>query len=194
MSANLLETIQQNLGYRELKKVNTATGRVPAGHTTPATEKFSQAAIPAVLVALCRFAHSDKGAEMILQSDKTADWISCIFGGRTMDAVWRISAYAGLTEGEVLHRMNEIAGEAIKLTRESLPVNTDIKKVKVFLEDQQPHILLFLLPVLKTGELLADDTLDDNTNKMEGPVSNLISGIGAAFSKPVTDEETNKPK
>jgi len=39
------------------------------------------------------------------------------------------------------------------------------------------------------GVLLHDNTLDDNTNKMEGPVSSLINTIGNAFSKPVTEEE-----
>ena len=39
------------------------------------------------------------------------------------------------------------------------------------------------------GALLHDETMDDNTNKMEGPVSTLIKNIGAAFTNPVTAEE-----
>ena len=42
---------------------------------------------------------------------------------------------------------------------------------------------------LNMGELLHDNTLDDNTNKMEGPVSSLIQRIGSAFSTPVIGDE-----
>ena len=42
---------------------------------------------------------------------------------------------------------------------------------------------------LHMGELLHDNTLDDNTNKMEGPVSSLLKSIGSAFSTPVTGED-----
>lgn len=50
-------------------------------------------------------------------------------------------------------------------------------------------ILLYLLPILQMGVLLHDNTLDDKTNKMEGPISSLINSIGNAFSTPVTEEE-----
>ncbi len=39
------------------------------------------------------------------------------------------------------------------------------------------------------GELLHDTTLDDKTNKMEGPVSSLMKSAGAVFSNPVMDKE-----
>jgi hypothetical protein len=37
--------------------------------------------------------------------------------------------------------------------------------------------------------MLHDNTLDDNTHKMEGPVSSLMQSIGTAFSTPFTAEE-----
>jgi hypothetical protein len=40
--------------------------------------------------------------------------------------------------------------------------------------------------------LLHDTTLDDKTNKMEGPISSLMQNIGSAFSQPVSDEEIKK--
>jgi hypothetical protein len=48
---------------------------------------------------------------------------------------------------------------------------------------------LYLPEALHMGDLLHDDTLDDNTNKMEGPVSSLMRNIGSVFSKPVTNDE-----
>jgi hypothetical protein len=61
--------------------------------------------------------------------------------------------------------------------------------VKLFFSNQRNNILLYLPAELKMGELLHNDTLDDNTNKMEGPVSSLMQSIGSAFSNPVTGEE-----
>ena len=37
--------------------------------------------------------------------------------------------------------------------------------------------------------MLDNDSLDDGTNKMEGPVSSLIKNIGDSFSSSVTGEE-----
>ena len=53
----------------------------------------------------------------------------------------------------------------------------------------QDRILQMRPYALKMGELLHDNTLDDNTNKMEGPISSLMQSIGSVFSKPVTGDE-----
>jgi hypothetical protein len=48
---------------------------------------------------------------------------------------------------------------------------------------------MYLPAALQIGVLLNDDTLDDATNKMEGPISSLMQKIGAAFSNPATAED-----
>lgn len=189
MSVNLLTAIQENLGYPALHKIDTATNQVVEDNKTPDEEKFSQAAIPAILTAMYRFVQSDDGAAAILQNEATTDWISRIFDDKRKVAVQTITEYAGQPKKDSIARMNAIAAEAVRLTKENLPAGAGIKEVKVFFASQKTNILLYLLPGLHMGELLSDNTLDDSTNKMEGPVSSLITGIGGAFSKPVTDEE-----
>ena len=39
------------------------------------------------------------------------------------------------------------------------------------------------------GNFIKDDTVDDSTNKMEGPVSNLIHNIGQIFSESGNDKK-----
>ena len=60
-------------------------------------------------------------------------------------------------------------------------------KKEKFLEDllsnERHKILPCLPPGLKTGRLFNDETIDDNTNKMEGPVSSLINKIKDVFSE-----------
>jgi hypothetical protein len=50
------------------------------------------------------------------------------------------------------------------------------------MHNQRNNILPFLPAELQMGELLHDNTLDDRTNKMEGPVSSIMRAIGGGFS------------
>ena len=189
MSVNLLEIVQQNLGYPALQKMDPNTLKVDAEAETPDENKFSQAAIPAVLTALCEFAQTDKGAADILQIDGGANWMNKIFDDNKKEAVQTIAAYAKESHEEPIAKMNAIATEAIKAAKENLPGDAAVKDVKTFFAEQKNNILLYLPAELNVGEMLHDDSLDDGINKMEGPVSSLIKNIGDSFSGSVTGEE-----
>jgi H+/gluconate symporter-like permease len=189
MSINLLEAVQQNLRYPPLQKIDTGTDQIKENDNTPDEHKFSQAAIPAVLMAIYRFVQTDEGATAILQEEITTDWVKFIFDDKRKEAIETIVSYSGLSKESVISKMNDIASEAVKVVRENLSGDADMKEVKLYFSSQKMHILLYLLPILQMGVLLHDNTLDDKTNKMEGPISSLINTIGNAFSKPVSEEE-----
>ena len=189
MTINLLETVQQNLGYPALQKIDPNTQQVKIDEKTPEEHKFSQAAIPAVLTALYRYVQSDDGAEDFLRDDISPNWVNKIFDKTKKEAIQKISAYAKQSNQDPLAKMNAIANEAVKVVKENLPADATIKNVKFFFSAHINHILLYLPAELNMGELLNDTTLDDKTNKMEGPMSSLMQSIGAAFSSPVMDEE-----
>ena len=189
MTINLIETVQQNLGYPALQKIDPNTQQVKIDEKTPEEHKFSQAAIPAVLTALYRYVQSDDGAEDFLRDDISPNWVNKIFDKTKKEAIQKISAYAKQSTHETVAKMNAIATEAVKVANEALPVDASIKDVKFFFSNQINHILLYLPAALNMGELLNDSTLDDKTNKMEGPMSSLMQTVGAAFSSPVIDEE-----
>jgi hypothetical protein len=192
MSKNLLETVQQNLGYPALQKINIETGMVNENTAGITENKFSQAAIPAVLTALYRYAQSDEGAALILKGDTNTDWTLQLFDANRKEAIQTISAYAAQSNENPVAKINAIADEAVKLIRERVPVQGDIKDVRTILADEKTSILLHLLPELHMGQLLNDNTLDDDTNKMQGPISSLINSIGEAFSTPAAKEEVDK--
>jgi copper chaperone CopZ len=100
-----------------------------------------------------------------------------------------IASYAKQSAEDPVAKMNTIAIETAKVVKEQLPEAAGIKEVKAFFKDQKTNILLYLPADLNMGELLHDNTLDDNTNKMEGPISSLMQSIGAAFSTNATEEE-----
>lgn len=191
MSVNLLEKVQQNLGYPVLLKIDPNTDQ-PSSTSITQEHVFSQAAIPVVLTALYKYVQSDNGAEEVLRGDTSTDWVGRIFHDHLRDAVEKVKAY---TDGDPVHstsKMNSIANEAIKVTKENLPANAGIKEAKAFFLNQRNNILPYLPPELKLGDLLNDNTIDDNVNKMEGPISSLMKSIGSAFSNPVTSDDVNK--
>lgn len=191
MSVNLLEKVQQNLGYPPLQKIDPNTGK-QASATVTQDHAFSQAAIPAVLTALYKYVQGDKGAEEVLRGDTSTDWVGRIFHDHHRDAVVKVKAYTAGDAAHATSQMNNIANEAVKVTKENLAPDAGIKEVKAFFLNQRNNILPYLPPELNLGDLLNDTTIDDNVNKMEGPISSLMKGIGSAFSNPVTNDDVNK--
>lgn len=192
MAINLLEAVQQNLGYPPLLKIDTTTDQVFYNEKSTKEDNFSQAAVPSVLAAMYRFAESDEGAADILKTGVKINWIDRIFFDNRTAVIQAIATYSELSKEDLILKMNTIANEAIRITKENLALDAGIREVKIFFKSQINNILLYLPPTLHIGELLHDNTLDDNTNKMEGPISSLINRIGDAFSTPVTEDEVNK--
>ena len=189
MSVNLIKIIQENLGFSPLHKIDPATGQPVTDKDEVVAYKFSQAAIPAVLTGMYRYVQTDEGAADFLNIKNSNDWIGKIFDDNRKEAVQTISAYALQSNEDPVAKMNAIANETVKVVKENLAADAGIIEVKNFFNDQRNNILLYLPAELKMGELLHDNTLDDNTNKMEGPISSLMQSIGSAFSKPVTGDE-----
>ncbi|MEO6729607.1 MAG: hypothetical protein ABIN01_00175 [Ferruginibacter sp.] len=191
MSINLIETIQASLHYPPLQKIDPNTQEVVADNSTPNEHRFSQAAIPAILTGLYRYSTTDVGAENILRGDISTDWVSVVFEDTKSEVVQKVADYSFHSTENSYSKMNEITKEAVRLVRENIKPNATMMDVKDFMSAQRHHILLFLPEALHMGSLLNDTTLDDNTNKMEGPISSLMHKIGAAFSNPPSEEEVN---
>ena len=193
MSINLLETVRQNLGYAPLHKIDPNT-QDTQWDKTPMENRFGQAGIPAVLTALYLCVQNDECAGEVLKQEPACHWVDKIFVDNTRSAIQIIADYAGESTEETVRRLNTIADEAVRVTKAHLPPNANIKDVKKFFTNQRNNILLYLPVALHMGELLHDNTLDDNVNKMEGPISSLMKSIGNAFSNPVTEKEVKLPE
>ena len=191
MSINLLEKVQQNLHYPPLQKIDPNTQEVKNEVSEIGEDKFSQVAIPAVLTGLYKFSATDEGAREILKADYTTNWVDKIFDESNRQVIQDIATTLNKTKDIAVEQMNGIADEAIKLTHENLPKEATEKDVMKFFSDQVTTFLPYLPDDLHMGDALNDTTLDDNTHKMEGPISSLMHSIGNAFSTPETKEDTN---
>ncbi len=182
MSINLLETLQTQLGYPALQKIDPNTQVVKENNHTPDEHRFSQAALTAVLTALYNYSHTDIGAEKMRTSSSVTTWADLIFTDNQQSVVKHIGDYANYTSENVVNKLNNIATAAVLIIQEQLPADATMHHVKKFMNTQRNNILPFLPAELQMGELLHDNTLDDRTNKMEGPVSSIIRAIGGGFS------------
>ena len=189
MSVTLLEKVQQNLGYPALQKIDANTQKMVEDDSKPNEDKFSQAAIPAILISLCKYVQTDAGANTVLASEVDIDWVNKIFDGNGKEVVETIAAYSKQSNEEPISKMNCIANEAIKITKENIGSNASIEDIKTFFKNEKNNILLYLPAILNLGEIINNNTIDDRTNKMEGPVSSLMQSIGSVFDSPTTEKE-----
>ena len=179
---NLVETIQQNLDYPPLKKVDPNVQDVKEKKEGEITQ-LAQAAIPAVLTGLYKLTRNDEGSAKILKSNPADDSLSLLFNGTETQLVEKVAQYAGITTVEAEGHLENIADESIRVAKESLGANGDAAKLKQYMNDQRHNILVYLPASLNLGELLHDETLDDKTNKMEGPISSFMHKIENKLSQ-----------
>lgn len=182
MPDNILELIAQNLGYPELEKVdpNSQEPKKP-GHNPE--QIIAQGAIPAVLAAIYKLTRNKEGCALLLNSSPTFDdLLHNIFMGNEQEAIRKVGGYAGISESEAESRMEEVAEETMNIIRKTSGNKGTPESVRKYLDEQRHAILVYLPAALKMGDVLQDETMDDRTNKMEGPVSNLMHNIEKKFS------------
>ena len=182
MATNIIETIQMNLGYSHLQKVDPNIQDTKLHEDQASIEKLAQAAIPAVLTALYKFTRTESGCRQLLTTHTSGDWLNILCSGKEKDVVEKVAHYAIVTENQAQSHMENIAEEAVKIVKEAAGTPATPEKIKVYMNGQRHNILVHLPAALYLGDVLNDEGLDDKTNKMEGPVSNLMHKIENRFS------------
>ena len=191
MSINLLDTIQQNLGYPELQKIDPNTQEVKKPENMSSSDYIGQAAIPTVLLGLYKFSRTEDGNVSILQGQLGEDLLGSIFGDLKDPVINKVAHYTNNTVEYTHVQLKKIAVEAVRVIRENLKDKATDNTVTVFLSDQRHNILTCLPAELKMGEVLHDNTIDDRTNKMEGPVSGAMHWVEKLFSSSDRKKEEN---
>lgn len=188
MAISLVEKIQKNLGYSELQKIDPNTQDIKKSPSEENPHNLGQAAIPTVLLGLYKYGNTEQGSDDILRGNMSTNWLELFFGDNKEEAVSKVSGYSGINEGEVTQKMEEIATEAVRLIRENTPEKASFTDIKSFVSQQRNSILVYLPAELQISKVINDTTLDDRTNKMEGPVSNAVHFIERLFSGSTTEK------
>ncbi len=180
MATNLADLLRERLKYPGLKKIDPNIQEIPGKDQQSTVALIGQAAIPAVLTALYSLSRNEEGAGQVLQLDDKADPLPVLFRGKENEATHNVARYADVLPNQALGHIENIAEEAVSIIRKTA---NDAVKLKQFMSDQRHNILVYLPPALHMGELLNDELLDDRTNKMEGPVSNVMHKIEDKLSQ-----------
>jgi hypothetical protein len=183
MASNLLETVQKNLGFPALQKIDPNIQETKEKSLRSSQDKLAQAAIPAVLAALYKFTKTDEGCRAIISGDDHSDWLGTFFEGREKSAVDKVARYADVTDDEAERAMENIADESVNTIKDSIRPKLSAEAIRAFMENQRHHILVYLPAAMKMGDVLNDEALDDRTNKMEGPVSGFMHRVENLLSK-----------
>ncbi|MEO6001295.1 MAG: hypothetical protein ABIN89_30870 [Chitinophagaceae bacterium] len=192
MTTTLAESIQKNLGYPELRKIDPNTQLVTQKNIETVPNQLGQAAIPTVLLGLYKYGNTEKGSEDILRGNISTSWLDLFFADSKEEAISKVAAYAGKPQEEVALKMEEIASESVKIIRENTPEKASFSDVKTYVANQRNSILVFLPAELQISTLVNDNTLDDRTNKMEGPISNAVHFVEKLFSGSTTEKNEDQ--
>jgi hypothetical protein len=187
MALNLVETIQNNLGFPPLQKIDPNTHEVKKPEEMSFQDYLPQAAIPVVLLGLYKFSGTEEGNTALLNGELQNQLLKTIFGNKTEEVIARVATHTGNTTDFTANKMETIAWEALSIVRKDLSINPTDANVKNYLADQRQNILVHLPASLQIGDVLNDDTIDDRSHKMEGPVSSSMHWIEKLF--PSTDRK-----
>ena len=179
---NIIETIQKNLGYGIIQKIDPNSQEVTDKESTHGNNALAQAAIPSVLLGLFNRLEKEPDVSWISSDQPTGRLLEKIFGDSNNKLVQQVAVYSGLSEPDVRPEMEHIASESVRVIRHHISDLTDEDNISSFVAKHKADVLFYLPATLRLGILLDNNNLDDRTNKMEGPVSGLMHRLEKQFN------------
>lgn len=188
MATKLIDSLNSQMGFPVMEKEEP---QKDSKEQKP--KSLRQTAIPVALAGIYHLAASEEGAKRILEhllnerssleNANAHDCLQLTFGDNTNSIVNTLAEYTGSSKENAKHELNETTRHAyLLILKEIVTEQTKPEDITRYMVDQRHSILVHLPAELQLGHLLGDDTLDDVSNKMEGPISNLMHNLGESFS------------
>lgn len=194
MSINILQELRKNVGMEPLLKVDPNTQEVKVPSDKEKENKLMQAIVPAVVAGLYDCARSEEGLNFLAGTSSTLDWLTLLFGNNAPEVKQRLANYSNNSEDSVQTHFNSVAAEGTKILRSNASENDRKVSIRDIAGAQRDWFLPYLPAELHIGKLLDDNTLDDRTNKMEGPVSSFMHKIETLLTGQESKEDANKKR
>jgi hypothetical protein len=176
---NIVETIQTNLGFNALEKIDPNTQETIGSDNPMGNNALSQAGIPAVLLGLYNRLESDPSLQTLDLKDHLLEGI---FGKSKDTVLKRIADYSQIHDDHSDQQLEHIAQESARVIKESIGADATENAIRNFVSKNKPDALLYLPPSLQLGKLFENNNLDDRTAKMEGPISSLMHKVEKSFN------------
>lgn len=178
---NIIESVQKNLGFNALEKIDPNTGETVSGEKHLGNSALAQAGIPACLLGIYGRLESNPDISF-LDVEQKGNILENIFGKSAELVVKRISEYSKIVDKHSVQELEHIAMESMRVIKDQIGENATAKEIRNFVARQKPDTLLYLPPSLELGTILKNNNLDDRTGKMEGPVSSLMHSVEKTFN------------
>jgi hypothetical protein len=179
---DIVHALQERLNLAELNKIDpNDTRQTDTRYPADGADKLTQATLTAILAGIYKYGRTDEGATAIL-NNSSGNWTQDIFNGKQEEVALHIANYSSKSKDDVKSRMDTYATAAVKYIKECTAEKDSPDAVKTYLATQRHPILAYLPADLQIGALMNDDTMDDRTNKMDGPMSSFMHALGGAFS------------
>lgn len=180
----LLDIIREKMGFPPFIKIDPNTQEMADNEPAGNKQRLGQSAICAVVAGLYKYTRSEDGFEYLINKDRNLPWNVFLFGEEEDGLVGRISNYSNADAGDVRNVLQEAGNTTWHLAEQNLEGQFSFQSVGKLVGTMRNDVLHYLPPVLQLGKILNDNSLDDRTNKMEGPVSGLMHKIEKLFSEP----------
>ncbi|HZE83158.1 MAG TPA: hypothetical protein VE035_02570 [Puia sp.] len=189
MNFNIVMAVQERMGFAPFTKIDPND----ASNTAILSDDnsyYEQSATLAVLAGLYRYGSDAEGALALTQpghdgllstilherEPRIARDISAI-GAHFYEETLSLMEDIAVTAVDVLHEQamgNNAGGEVTGSNKAGVATNNKTSIIQKILTSQRHNILTYLPPEMQVGKVLQDNSMDDRTNKMEGPVSDLM--------------------
>lgn len=173
----IYKQIQQNLNYQELQPIDPNTGTA----VNPSLfNPLQQAAVVTFLAAVYKSSRLKENASILSKQKNAGELMSMVFTDR-FDAYQAIADYTGQSLETIKQELTNVASEFISIVQQQ-PEDNREAYLQNTMTSERDNILNFIPSQLKIEQLLNDETINDNTNKMQGPISTLMHKIENTFS------------
>jgi len=189
MNFNIVTAVQGRMGFKPFAKIDPND----ASNTAILSDDnsyYEQSATLAVLAGLYRYGSDAEGALALTQpghdgllstilherEPRIARDISQI-GAHSYEETLSLMEDIALAAVDILHEQamgNNAGGEVAASNKADAAANNEASALQKILASQRHNILTYLPPEMQVGKVLQDNSMDDRTNKMEGPVSDLM--------------------
>ena len=194
MSVNILHLLLNTLGISELEKIDPTTQATPNNGNEVKSNIIMQAIAPTAVAGIYDAARSETGLDFLASNDTSDNYLQLLFGSNAHAITQQIATYANIDTATAITQFNNCAAEAIHILRAKATEADKRTSIKNIASAQRPFFTPYLPAQIQAGKLLGDDSLDDNTNKMQGPVSTLLHKVENFLSGQESKEDADKIK
>lgn len=177
---NIIETIQKNLGFDTLKKIDPNTQETKGEDMVLGNSAVAQAGIPAILIGI--YNKLEETPDLNLLKAEQGNLLENIFGKSAGQVVAQVENYSKVRDKHIAQQLEHIASESLRVIKEGMGDTPDENHIRKFIANNKPDTLLYLPPSLELGIILKNNNLDDRTGKMEGPVSTFMRKVERTFN------------